>query len=190
MTAAADAENSQKTAGTKNAFPQNGAFPPPEALLPHRAPMVLVTRVCAFSLAEQTLTAETEISPQSLFFDARLGGVPAYVAIEYMAQTVGCFAGLYDLAQTPPRVPAVGFVLGTRKFDAAQSVLPPGIYKIRVRALFFEDEIASFDCTLFRGNDFPENPENAENCAGTPLCTAALNAFRPRDLEKFKEQYL
>lgn len=180
---AADAENSEKTAGT-----QNGAFPPPEALLPHRAPMVLVDRVCAFDAAAQTLTAETEISPQSLFFDARLGGVPAYVAIEYMAQTVGCFAGLFDLAQTPPRVPAVGFVLGTRKFDAAQSVLPPGTYKICVRALFFEDEIASFDCALFRGgNDFPEN---AENCAGTPLCTAALNAFRPRDLEKFKEQYL
>lgn len=184
MTAAA--ENS-----AENAFPQSASFPPPEALLPHRAPMVLVDRVCAFSLAEQTLTAETEISPQSLFFDARLGGVPAYVAIEYMAQTVGCFAGLYDLAQTPPRAPAVGFVLGTRKFDATQSVLAPGIYKIRVRALFFEDEIASFDCALFRGNDFPDDSENPENRGNAkPLCTAALNAFRPRNLEKFKEQYL
>lgn len=160
-----------------NAVPET-KFPSPEKLLPHRAPMVLVDRVTAFDLAAQTLTAETTVSEKSLFFDEKLGGVPACVAIEYMAQTVGCFAGLYDLSCTPPREPLVGFVLGTRKFDAKEAVLTPGKYEISARELFFDDEIASFACVLSRGND------------GAALCSATLTAFRPRDLEKFKKEHL
>lgn len=149
----------------------------PEDLLPHRAPMVLVSRVVAFDADARTLVAETDISPESLFYDRELGGVPAYLSIEYMAQTIGCFAGYWDLSQTPPVPPRVGFVLGTRKFSSAREVLTDGCYRIAVKEQFFDDEIASFSAEV-------------SDSAGNAVCTASLNAFRPANLDAFKEKFL
>lgn len=149
----------------------------PEDLLPHRSPMVLVSRVVAFDADRHSLVAETDISPESLFYDGELGGVPAYLSIEYMAQTIGCFAGYWDLSQTPPIPPRVGFVLGTRKFCTSCDVLAPGCYRITVKEQFFDNEIASFSAEV-------------SDVDGNVVCSASLNAFRPANLDVFKQKFL
>lgn len=146
----------------------------PEELLPHKPPMVFVDRVVSYDEEKHSVETEIVVSEKSLFFDAELGGVPAYVAVEYFAQTIGCFAGIYDLSQVPPKSPGIGFVLGTRKFDSSVSVFASGRFRVRARELFFDSEIASFECSL-------------HDLAGTEICTAILNAYRPADSEQLKK---
>lgn len=148
----------------------------PENTLPHRPPMLLVDRITAYDLADQTIETAIDITPDSLFYDPQAGGVPSYAALEYMAQSVGCFAGIYDLTQEPPQPPKAGFVLGTRRFTATRGFLPPGTYTIKAKALFFDEESASFDITLY-------------DVRKQLVCHAALNAYRPKDLTRFKEEH-
>ncbi len=136
--------------------------------------MVFIDRVVSYDADAHSVETEIVVSEKSLFFDAALGGVPAYVAVEYFAQTIGCFAGIFDLSQDPPKRPGVGFVLGTRKFESAVAVLAPGRFRVRARELFFDSEIASFECSL-------------HELAGTQICSASLNAYRPADIEQLEK---
>lgn len=138
--------------------------------------MVVVDRILDCRPDEHCIETEIVVSEKSLFYESAIGGVPAYAAMEYFAQSVGCFAGIFDLSQNPPRKPSVGFLLGTRKFDSTVGVLRAGRYTVRARELFFDSEIASFETEIF-------------DVAGTPLCSAILNVYRPTDLEQFKKQY-
>lgn len=148
----------------------------PENTLPHKPPMLLIHRITAYNIENETIEAQVDISPKSLFYDTQQNGVPAYIALEYMAQTVGCFAGIHDLTQIPPQKPKVGFVLGTRKWHTMVKFLSSGTYTIKAKTLFFDEEIASFDITLYDDQ-------------GKSLCQAVLNAYRPQDLKRFKEEH-
>ena len=71
----------------------SGEFPELDALLPQSGPMRLVARVLAHS-PERTVCA-VDVSDSELFRDAE-GRVPAWVALEYMAQCVAAQGGLLD----------------------------------------------------------------------------------------------
>ena len=62
----------------------DGKYPPIEQLLPHRPPMILIDRL-VWTNGVATV-CEVTIGPHSMFIQAV--GVPAFVGIEYMAQTV------------------------------------------------------------------------------------------------------
>src|ERR1051325_2359742 len=67
----------------------NMDFPDIRSLLPHTGRMVLLDRVIAADA--DNLCAEVTIRRDSVFFDG--SGVGAWVGIEYMAQTIGAYAG-------------------------------------------------------------------------------------------------
>jgi predicted hotdog family 3-hydroxylacyl-ACP dehydratase len=83
---------------------------PLEELLPHRAPLLLLERICAVS--EDSLTASLTIHPNTEFLEAE--GVPAHIGIEYMAQACAAFAG--NLSRAAGGLPRIGFLLGSRRF--------------------------------------------------------------------------
>jgi 3-hydroxyacyl-[acyl-carrier-protein] dehydratase len=110
-----------------------GERPPPEALLPQRAPMRFVTAILDES--DEHLTAEAIVPPACRL--AAGPGVPVVAAIEAAAQAaalweairraaaqpspprVGYLVGLRDVAFRVPRIPAgVPFVVSVR-FEAA-----------------------------------------------------------------------
>ena len=68
---------------------------PVKELLPHDPPMVLLDRVTSYD--ESTLTAEVDISTESMFCGD--DGVPGWVGVEYMAQAVAA----QNLAQQEPQ---------------------------------------------------------------------------------------
>lgn len=146
----------------------------PANLLPHKPPMVFVDRVTAWDSAAGTLVAEFDVSPESLFFDSRENGVPAYVALEYMAQTIGCFSGIFDREKTPTEAPRVGFVLGSRRLELSRDFFAPGTYRVRVSKVFFDGEIGAFDTEIFSGNE--------------RVASGTLNVFRTESVEKFTEK--
>jgi predicted hotdog family 3-hydroxylacyl-ACP dehydratase len=61
------------------------------------------------------LITETHIRPDSAYFDRQLNGVPNYVGIEYMAQSIAALAGVE--ARLDHEGIRVGFLLGTRKLQ-------------------------------------------------------------------------
>lgn len=147
-----------------------------EKILPHRTPMIFISDVRKCSLEENNLIAEADIKSSDILYQDNIKGVPAYAALEYMAQAIGCFIGHYDLLQDPEAEPGVGFVIGTRKLKTYLPVFKVNNrYYISVKSIFFDDTIASFDCKMY---------DNEDNIAAE----AILNAYRPTDIETFMRE--
>ena len=80
-----------------------------ETVVPHRGKMLLLSRVSWYSLEERTLCAESSISEDCLFYDPAIGGVPAWVGFEFLAQAIGALSGLWSREKNEP--PKIGFIL-------------------------------------------------------------------------------
>ncbi|QSX40663.1 ApeP family dehydratase [Shewanella cyperi] len=138
---------------------------PIETFIPHRAPMVLIDR--ALEHRKDFLETQVCIDEQSPFFDGLKGGVPNYVGIEYMAQSIAALAGIEaKLAGLPVRI---GFLLGSRKLQLHQGCFLAGHeYRVRVQRLYQEDTgLAVFDCQILEGE--------------TVVASANINVFQPDD---------
>lgn len=136
---------------------------PIESLVRHRGPMLLIDRLV--EAGETHAIGEVTVSEKSGFF--RQGrGVPAYVGLEYMAQTVSGFDGARRVVTGEP--PAIGFLLGTRRYTSnVRYFLADTLLTIRADMIFSEGGMAAFDCVI--------------SAYGEELVTASLNVFRPEN---------
>ena len=113
-------------------------------VLPHAHPMILIDGIVGYD--ETSLTSTITVHPGAQFFRAGRG-IPAHIALEWMAQTCGAYAGARALddggsVQT-------GLLLGTRDFDASIAWFTDGQrVNVNARQLFNDGSIGSFDCTL------------------------------------------
>ncbi len=117
-----------------------------EDLLPHRTPMLLLDDI--IKITDTSAQARVHITPDSAFFDASLGGVPAWVGMEYMAQTIGLWIGQRQRQASLPIKP--GFLLGTRLFECEQAVFAAGTtLQVDATNVYLDnDGIGSFNCTV------------------------------------------
>lgn len=138
-------------------------LPSVEDLIRHRAPMLLIDRLVEAS--DVHAIGEVRIGEGSSFY--RSGhGVPAYVGLEYMAQTVAAYDGAHRAATGAS--PEIGFLLGTRRYAATRDYFLPGeLLSIRADMVFSENGMASFECSI--------------SIDGATCVTAALNVYRPGD---------
>ena len=117
-----------------------------ENLLPHRSPMLLLSRV-TFETSD-SVGASCTIGEQCKLFTDQNGDVGGWIILELMAQTISVYAGLKN---KHPNEPArIGFLLGTRQFSCSRAVIHTGeTIDITARCLFFaEPELPSqFECT-------------------------------------------
>jgi predicted hotdog family 3-hydroxylacyl-ACP dehydratase len=135
----------------------------PEAWIPQRGAMRLIDRVV--SVDEKGSVAEVDVPHDGLF--VRDGSVPAWIGLEYMAQTVSAWAG--GRARRAGGEPRVGLLLGTRRFEAMRSTFPAGS-RLRVEAtceLMGDNGLGVFDCRVL--------------LEGEPLATARISVFDPPD---------
>lgn len=143
-------------------------------LLPHRPPMVLLND---FMHADaENVSCRVDIGTNSPFFDATLQGVPAYVGIEYMAQTIAAYSGAQS--QRLGQQPKVGFLLGTRKYHAQV-----GYFKLdqqlEVQATkVIEDSsgLSVFNCEII-------DTESSQI-----IVRAKLNVFQPDDVTNWLQE--
>lgn len=142
---------------------------PIELLLPHQHPMILLDEVIAYDA--QSIRARVKITPSSVFFGP--DGVPAYVGIEYMAQTCGAYAGAH--AQDKGQPVRVGFLLGTRRYDCRLPYFCLGDeLVVSATAIYKDDEMGSFDCKI--------------EVNGLVAATAQLTVYQPPDKELTGEE--
>ena len=120
----------------------------PAEVLPHRPPLLLLTRVVSFGANE--LVGEVDVAAEGPFVEPGLG-TPRWVGIEYMAQAVGALDGI-RLRERGRQVPP-GYLLGTRRLDQADGYFPPGAtLRITVReVLQGGNGLGVFSCLLEDG---------------------------------------
>jgi predicted hotdog family 3-hydroxylacyl-ACP dehydratase len=128
-------------------------------LLPHGPEMTLLDRLVEYS--PQRSAATVTIREHSRF--AEQGGVPAWVGIEYMAQTIAAHAGYEARLRGEP--PAIGFLLGTRSYVSEWDAFPIGAtLTISVEPLVTESRLGAFQCAIV---------------CGRVVATAVVNTYRP-----------
>ncbi len=121
----------------------DGKYPPIEQLLPHRPPMILIDRLVQ-THGSKTV-CEVVIGPHSMFLQA--AGVPAFVGIEYMAQTVAAHGGYQSHLEGQPIV--VGLLLGTRRLETTCQFFELGqILHIEVTHIWGQHELMRFRCAI------------------------------------------
>ena len=139
-----------------------------ETLLPHRAPLLLLSEVVDYD--DDVATARVHITAQSPFYDSELGGVPAWVGMEYMAQAIGLWAGRWQLAQG--KTVRAGFLLGCRRYECNSAVFPAGsTLTVSATRVYHDDSgLGAFDCVIE---------------AGDIRATAQIKAFLPDNPHAF-----
>lgn len=132
-------------------------------ILPHNHPMILIDKFLDYSLEGQTAKASVTITKDKIFYDDDLMGVSPIVGIEYMAQTIGCYAYFMN-GEKPPKV---GFLLGTRSYKNSLEKFELGkTYTILVKQVFSDNQLVSFECFIYN--------ESME-CA-----SAIVNVYQPQ----------
>ncbi|GAA0282824.1 hotdog family protein [Pseudomonas lurida] len=130
-------------------------------LIPHAGDMILIDQVLSFD--EEQIHTRATVKPGGLF-NRPDGSLPAWVGIELMAQSVAAYAGCHARRKGEPV--ALGFLLGTRKFECNVEHFPAGaeLSIHGLRSLEDDNGMGVFECHL-RGDGFH--------------ASARLNVFRP-----------
>ena len=143
--------------------------------LPHRPPMVLIGGVEAFDSEAKRVVVSLKVDDTIPFFSD--GGVPAWVAIEYMAQASAALVGLRDRSLAPDCTPRAGMLLGTRRMEVGLSRLVAGeTYRASAECVFEDTDAASFQCEI-------------RDVADRVVASATLNAYRPPDMAAFLKEH-
>ena len=137
---------------------------PPHAMdawVPHRGAMNLLDGVERCD--DHGIEARVTVPSQGMFSTDE--GMPAWVGIEYMAQAVAAWSGAR--ARAGGGSPRIGFLLGSRRYEATVPVFAPGA-QLQVFAqceLMGENGLGMFDCRVEQG--------------GRVLASGRLSVFEP-----------
>jgi len=140
-----------------------------DQVVPHEQPMSLLGKVEDYD--DTSATCSLDIHPNQPFFDIQQNGVPSYVGIEYMAQTIAAYSGIQS--RLVGESPQLGFLLGSRKYNPKVHIFNDG-EKLLVKAekIVQEDSgLCVFDCTI--------------SIDGEVVANSKVNAFQPNDVEAF-----
>ena len=142
-----------------------------ERLVPHREAMLWLSRVVRVD--DDGVDAEARVTDDHVLADPDADGLPGWVGLEYMAQTISAWAGARALARGEPARP--GFLLGTRRYECRRPVLAWGT-RLRIEArreLMGDNGLGMFACRLFDGDD--------------EIASANVSVFEPPDSRTFLE---
>ena len=146
-------------------------FQPAAYYLPHESPMVLLETVCA--VEEEFAVCEVVVSPNGILapFLNPQGELPAWFAIEMMAQTIGVWNGWHG--QQRNEESHMGLLLGSRGFKTTLPRYPDGS-RLRITAtmLLRDHKLANFECQL--------------EINGQTVTQAKLNVYQP-DLQEIQD---
>jgi len=137
-------------------------------ILPHAAPMILIDAVKDY--ASDYIHTTLLVRNDAPFCSG--GRVPAYVAIEYMAQSIAAWHSLNS--EQNYMHAKIGFLLGSRNMQLETDFFYVGDQlDISCNAVFSHEGMAAFDCYLEHN--------------GARMVQATLNVFQPEDVTQFLE---
>jgi len=134
-----------------------------EQVIPHRGAMRLVDKVLDWN--EQRVVVELTVPWDGPFHEAR--GVPAWIGLEYMAQAIGAWSGCRG--RNRGELPRIGFLLGTRRYNAETGHFAPGaVLRVEARCELVDDNgLGMFACRIMEGEQV--------------LASANVSVYQPDD---------
>jgi predicted hotdog family 3-hydroxylacyl-ACP dehydratase len=142
-------------------------YPPLDALMAHRAPMILLDGIVGLEATHGT--CRVTIREDSPF--AEPGGVPSLVGVEYLAQTIAILSGWQGFSQGLP--PSLGFLLSVPKYHASGAYFYPGqTLQVTVNHIWGDGELMQFE-------------GNITNAEGAEIASGVLNVFRPENPDQY-----
>jgi len=139
--------------------------------IPHDGRMALIDEIV--EVKENFITCSI-IPQQASDFRNKLNQIPSWIGLEYMAQTIGAYAGW--LAKLENRDIKVGFLLGSRKLVLHTDIFKDETIYSQAELVFQNEELGSFKCTILGADK------------KTLLAEATVNVFQPEDIERFLEE--
>lgn len=141
-----------------------------EDVVAHASPMALLDTIEHWD--SDTLQANVTIQTDSPFADEQ--GVPTWVGIEYMAQTIAAYAGVQ--AREQDQSVKIGFLVGSRRYNCNSSYFPIGCtLSVQIQQEIRGDNgLSVFSCNI-HGKHHSNDIE----------ASASLNVFQPNDPERF-----
>ena len=122
-------------------------LPPIESLIPHSGSMRLLSRLLEHT-RERTVCAIDPVDSE-LFRDPD-GRVPAWVALEYMAQCVAAHGKLLDGLEAP----RPGFLVGAKQVTLHRDAFSPDeSLEVTARVVQRLGRLASLECELYAGGE-------------------------------------
>lgn len=142
-------------------------LPPIGDVVPHAGAMRLLDAL--LHADDDSCTASATVRASQLFVDE--AGMPGWVGIEYMAQTIAAWAGVKDWRAG--RRPGIGFLLGSRRYECDVPAFPVASQlTISVRAeLTGDNGLGQFACRLALD--------------GREVARANVSVFQPADAQAF-----
>lgn len=138
-----------------------------ESVVPHRGTLLLVDRVLDWD--EESIRTELRVRHDDPFGTDE--GIPAWVGLEYMAQTIAAWAGCR--ARAAGRAPRIGFLLGTRRYECAVAHFAAGsTLQVEARCEMLGDNgLGMFACRLLDGDQ--------------EIAVANVSVFEPPDPDTY-----
>ncbi|WP_158972350.1 3-hydroxylacyl-ACP dehydratase [Paraglaciecola sp. L3A3] len=136
-----------------------------EQIVPHDHPMILVDELVSYSAS--SACCSVKIHPESNFYNSEKKSVPAYVGLEYLAQTIAAYANALNIDDGGEV--ALGFLVSARNYVANVSEFKLGTtLTTSVTKLFKEDNgLSVFDCTILHNDEV--------------IVEAKINVYEPED---------
>ncbi len=140
-----------------------------ERVIPHRGTLRLIDRLLSWD--EDRVAVEVRVPADGPFNDE--DGVPAWVGVEYMAQAIAAWAGCQ--ARGRGGEPNIGFLLGTRRYEAQVPNFPAGsLLRVEaVRELLGDNGLGMFACRILAD--------------GAEIASANVSVFEPPDAMAYLE---
>ena len=136
-------------------------------LVPHRSTMLWLDKVVYVD--DESVVALAQITRAN--FLLRDGTLPVWTGVEFMAQSIAAWSGY--TAKATGRPVSIGFLLGTRRFEAQCQQFKLGdTLRIEARKeLIAENGLAMFDCRII--------------VSGQSVANARLAVYEPADAISF-----
>ncbi|MCI5829697.1 MAG: 3-hydroxylacyl-ACP dehydratase [Treponema sp.] len=125
--------------------------------VPHKGKMFLLSRVTDYDVENYTITAETDVTKDFIFYEEELGGIPSWCTFEIMAQAISALTGIHDSVYKIE--PKAGCILSVTGFSAKKENFSCGTTLKVTAAEEYRDEesgIYRYSCKTFSS---PESQE-------------------------------
>ena len=143
---------------------------PIEQVVPHGPPMILLDQLDHYD--QESVNCSLTIQPDSLFCDGKQ--IPAWVGIEYMAQTIAAYSGAH--ARDSGEEVVIGFLVGTRKYQSHihHFIVGDQLTIHANKVIMGENGLGVFECKILRQDQV--------------VAEANLNVFQPNNPEAFLKE--
>ncbi|MCQ2241376.1 3-hydroxylacyl-ACP dehydratase [Treponema sp.] len=130
--------------------------------LPHKGKMFLLSRVTDYDVENYSITVETDITEDFIFYEESIGGIPNWCTFEIMAQAISALTGIHDSFYNIE--PKAGCILSITGFESNTEVFKLGTTLKATAVEEYRDEesgIYRYKCATFVSPDAEESAVEA-----------------------------